>query len=94
MADALAGMNPVDREWIVSLAEGFRRAGATHSPIVPHPQTIKECIQTAITVQEDKWAQELTKARESRDAADARARRIEDWAKSLGKDIPADMTGY
>ncbi len=91
MADVLNGMNPVDRDWIVSLAEGFRLAGATHSPIVPNPQTIQECIETAITVRHDSWSKELIQAREARDAADARAHRIEDWARTISKEIPEDI---
>jgi hypothetical protein len=31
-------------QWIVALAEGFKRAGRTHSPIVPDPEVIHRCI--------------------------------------------------
>lgn len=33
-------------QWIVALAEGFRRAGCTHAPIVPDPEVIRRCIET------------------------------------------------
>lgn len=37
-----------DTKWIVTLAEGFKRAGAKRSPLVPEPEVIEECIRTAI----------------------------------------------
>ncbi len=35
-------------EWVVALAEGFRRAGAKNTPIVPDPKAIEECIRSAM----------------------------------------------
>ena len=46
VADPLSGMNPIERAWVVSIAEGFRRAGCLRAPIVPDPEVIKECILT------------------------------------------------
>ncbi len=31
-------------QWIVALAEGFKRAGRSHSPIIPDPEVIHRCI--------------------------------------------------
>ncbi len=45
--DPLSGMPSVEREWLVSLAEGFRRAGAEHAPIVPDPEAIRRCVLSA-----------------------------------------------
>lgn len=41
--------NPVDLDdpnmkWVVALAQAFKAAGFTHSPIEPDPEVIKRCL--------------------------------------------------
>jgi hypothetical protein len=38
--------NDPNMKWVVALAQGFRSAGCTRSPIAPDPEVIRQCIES------------------------------------------------